>query len=76
MPLVLAGSQVAGLVALGPADRRARGALSIVAVLSSLYPVTTIALGAVVLRERPRRVQLAGAALACLGVAVLAWATA
>jgi drug/metabolite transporter (DMT)-like permease len=52
------------------------GALSIVAVLSSLYPVTTIALGAVVLRERPRRVQLAGAGLACLGVAVLAWATA
>jgi len=47
------------------------GELSIVAVLSSLYPVTTIALGALVLRERPLAVQLMGAALACLGVVVL-----
>ncbi len=47
------------------------GALSIVAVLSSLYPVMTIALGALVLRERPSTIQLMGAALACLGVIVL-----
>ena len=47
------------------------GALSIVSVLGSLYPVTTIALGAIVLHERPLRIQLAGAALACLGVAIL-----
>ncbi len=47
------------------------GALSVVAVLSSLYPVMTIALGAVVLRERPGRIQLAGAALACVGVVLL-----
>lgn len=58
------------------ANATRHGALSIVAVLSSLYPVTTIALGAVVLRQRPRRVQLAGAALACLGVAMLARAAA
>jgi drug/metabolite transporter (DMT)-like permease len=47
------------------------GALSVVAVLASLYPVTTIALGSLVLRERPLPIQLAGAALACLGIALL-----
>ena len=47
------------------------GALSVVAVLASLYPVTTIALGALVLRERPLRIQLVGAALACLGIVLL-----
>ena len=43
----------------------------LVSVLASLYPVTTIALGAVALRERPAPVRLAGAALACAGVAIL-----
>lgn len=47
------------------------GALSVVAVLASLYPVTTIALGSLVLRERPLPIQLAGAALACLGIVLL-----
>jgi drug/metabolite transporter (DMT)-like permease len=51
------------------------GALAVVSVLASLYPVTTIALGVVVLRERPTRVQLAGAALACVGVVILAATT-
>jgi drug/metabolite transporter (DMT)-like permease len=51
------------------------GALSVVAVLASLYPVTTIALSAVALRERPAHVQLGGAMLACVGVAVLAATT-
>lgn len=52
------------------------GALSVVSVLASLYPVTTIALGAIALRQRPAHVQLGGAALACVGAAVLAAATA
>jgi drug/metabolite transporter (DMT)-like permease len=52
------------------------GALSIVAVIASLYPVTAIALGAVVLRERPGSVQLAGAVLACAGIVMLSAATA
>jgi drug/metabolite transporter (DMT)-like permease len=51
------------------------GELSVVSVLASLYPVTTIALGVLALRERPARIQLAGAALACVGVAILAAAT-
>jgi drug/metabolite transporter (DMT)-like permease len=52
------------------------GALSVVSVLASLYPVTTIALGAIALRQRPAHIQLGGAALACLGAAVLAATTA
>jgi drug/metabolite transporter (DMT)-like permease len=52
------------------------GALSVVSVLASLYPVTTIALGTIALRERPAHIQLGGAALACLGAAVLAVRTA
>ena len=52
------------------------GALSVVSVLASLYPVTTIALGTIVLRQRPAHIQLGGAALACLGAAVLTVATA
>ena len=43
------------------ANATRHGALSIVAVLSSLYPVTTIALGAVSrFRQRPRRVAASG----------------
>ena len=47
------------------------GLVSIVAVLSSLYPVTVIVLARFVLHERVRRVQLAGAALALLGVGLI-----
>lgn len=47
------------------------GALSITAMLASLYPVATIALGAACYRERPTRLQLVGAALACIGVVAL-----
>jgi drug/metabolite transporter (DMT)-like permease len=52
------------------------GRLSVVSVLASLYPVTTIGLGVIALRERPAPVQLIGAALACVGVAILAATTA
>ena len=48
------------------------GALSVVSVLASLYPLTTIALGVCILGERPAWMQLAGAALAVLGIAILA----
>lgn len=47
------------------------GALSVTSAVSSLYPVTTIALGVAIQRQRPSRVQAAGIILALLGAAVL-----
>lgn len=48
-----------------------RGALSIVAVIGSLYPVATVILARIVLGERLQRVQAAGVAVALLGVALV-----
>jgi drug/metabolite transporter (DMT)-like permease len=48
------------------------GLLSIVAVLTSLYPASTILLARIVLGERMGRAQLAGLALAAVGVAMMA----
>ncbi len=48
------------------------GALSVPVVLSSLYPVTTVLLAAWLLRERLHRWQVAGIALALIGVALIA----
>lgn len=48
------------------------GALGIVAVLSSLYPVTTVLLSWFILAERLSRMQYVGVALALLGIALLA----
>ena len=49
-----------------------KGLVSLVSVLGSLYPLTTVALAAVVLRERPHRVARAGVALALTGVVLIA----
>jgi drug/metabolite transporter (DMT)-like permease len=46
-------------------------ALSVAVVLSSLYPIVTTILAAVVLRERLRPVQIAGVVLATLSVPLL-----
>lgn len=48
------------------------GALAVVAVLGAMYPVVTAGLARVVLKERIRRIQLAGVAFALLGVALVA----
>jgi drug/metabolite transporter (DMT)-like permease len=48
-----------------------RGLLSVVSVLSSLYPIVIVVLARVLLAERVARPQLAGVALALTGVAVV-----
>jgi drug/metabolite transporter (DMT)-like permease len=50
-----------------------RGSVSITAVLGSLYPLATILLARVLLRERLRPIQLAGVACAMVGVGCIAW---
>jgi drug/metabolite transporter (DMT)-like permease len=49
-----------------------QGYLSIVGVIGSLYPVTTVVLAYVVLHERLERRQLLGVLAALAGVAVIA----
>jgi len=70
--VALAG--VAGDLAYASASQH--GTLSVISAVSSLYPVTTIALGIAVQGQRPNRVQVAGIALALIGAAVLGSATA
>lgn len=48
------------------------GLLSLVAVLTSMYPATTVLLARVVLSERLARTQMAGLGLAAVGVALIA----
>ena len=48
-----------------------RGLLSVVAVLSSLYPIVIVVLARVLLAERIARAQLAGVGVALAGVALI-----
>jgi drug/metabolite transporter (DMT)-like permease len=66
---LVAFAGVAGDLAYAGASQH--GALSVVSAVSSLYPVTTIALGVAIQRQRPNRIQVAGIILALLGAAVL-----
>ena len=52
-----------------------RGMLSIVAVVGSLYPVATVILAWVLLKERLNPIQLVGVALALLAAATLSLAS-
>jgi drug/metabolite transporter (DMT)-like permease len=74
-------SALGGVVAVGILDTSANGLfalattqgyLSIVGVVGSLYPVTTVVLAYLVLRERLGARQLAGVVCALLGVAMIA----
>ncbi len=64
-----AASGTGGDLAFATAGRH--GALSIVAAVSSLYPIPTIALGVAFQRHRPTAVQTAGLVIALVGAAVL-----
>jgi drug/metabolite transporter (DMT)-like permease len=69
--LVVAGMLDCGATALY-AVANTKGALSIVSVVGSLYPVMTLILARAVLGERIRRVQQVGVAAALAGVAMIA----
>jgi len=69
--LVVAGTLDCGATALY-ALANTKGALSIVSVVGSLYPVMTLILARAVLGERIRRVQQVGVAAALAGVAMIA----
>jgi drug/metabolite transporter (DMT)-like permease len=69
--LVAAGTLDCGATALY-AVANTKGALSIVSVVGSLYPVMTLILARAVLGERIRRVQQVGVAAALAGVAMIA----
>jgi drug/metabolite transporter (DMT)-like permease len=65
----IAAAGVAGDVAYAAASRH--GALSVVSAISSLYPLTTVALGVVTQGQRTRPVQSTGVVLALAGAALL-----
>jgi drug/metabolite transporter (DMT)-like permease len=67
--LVIGTCEAAGMVTFLLALHR--GAVSVVSVLFSLYPVTTVLLAVALLGERPSRLQLAGVALALCAVVLI-----
>jgi drug/metabolite transporter (DMT)-like permease len=68
--IVLAGiGDVGGNLLYGLAAQR--GEVSVVSVLASLYPIVTVALAMVLLRERVSRVQLVGVALTFAGIGLI-----
>jgi drug/metabolite transporter (DMT)-like permease len=68
--LAIGVGDVAANAAFAVASRS--GLLSVVAVLSSLYPVVTVLLARQLLQERLRRVQVVGVGGTLVGVALLA----
>lgn len=72
LPIVLGVGVLEAAANLMFAAGSQRGLVSVVAVLGSLYPVVTVALAAVVLRERLSPLQGTGAAVALLGVVLIA----
>jgi drug/metabolite transporter (DMT)-like permease len=71
LPLILCAGvlDVAGNLLYGLASQH--GAVSTVSVLASLYPIVTVALAMLVLRERVSRLQLVGVALTFAGIGLI-----
>ena len=79
-PLAAARGNLGAIALIGLADTAgnalfaaasSQGAVSVVSVLATLYPVTTIALAAIVLSERIDRLQRFGVAAALIGVVLI-----
>jgi drug/metabolite transporter (DMT)-like permease len=71
LSLAVASGLLAAVATLGFAFATERGLLSLVAVLSSLYPAVTLALAQLLLGERLGRVQWAGVLTVLAGVAAI-----
>jgi drug/metabolite transporter (DMT)-like permease len=80
-PLAARRSDVPVLATVGTLDIAANGLfavaateglVSLVSALGALYPLTTVALAAIVLRERPHRLARVGIAVALTGVVLIA----
>jgi drug/metabolite transporter (DMT)-like permease len=80
-PLRTVRGNVAPLIAAGTLDSAANGLyglaateglVSVVSVVGALYPLTTVGLAAVLLRERPHRLAQVGVVVALTGVALIA----
>jgi drug/metabolite transporter (DMT)-like permease len=78
-PRQLPAITLVGLTGLGGdlayATASQHGALTSVSAISSLYPITTIALSIVIQHHRPERTQAFGIVLALIGAATLGAAT-
>lgn len=80
--LNIARSHFCGVMAAGTIDSLATfaftlatslGMLSLVSVVSSLYPAVTVVLSAFLLKERPRNVQIAGIIFALIGIVFISF---
>jgi drug/metabolite transporter (DMT)-like permease len=80
-PMRIARPDIPALILVGTLDIAAnatfaiattKGLVSVVSVLGALYPLTTVGLAALVLKERPHRLARVGVVTALLGVALVA----
>jgi drug/metabolite transporter (DMT)-like permease len=71
LPAVFAIGILDGSAALAYTTATTKGLLSLVAVISSLYPAVSVILAAFILKERLRGLQFFGVALAIMGVTLI-----
>ena len=71
LPAVFAIGILDGSAALAYTTATTKGLLSLVSVISSLYPAVSVILAALVLKERLRGLQFLGVALAIMGVTLI-----
>jgi drug/metabolite transporter (DMT)-like permease len=71
IPVVIAIGSLDGIAAFAYTTATTMGMLSLVAVISSLYPAVSIILATLILKERLRGHQLVGVVLAILGITLI-----
>jgi drug/metabolite transporter (DMT)-like permease len=71
LPVVFAIGILDGTAALAYTTATTKGMLSLVSVVSSLYPAVSVILAALILKERLRALQFFGVVMAIVGVALI-----